>query len=153
MSAWNAKYLPHTARIILGLVFTILGLNGFFNFMSMPAMPEPAGAFMAALGATGYMMTLIKLVEVIGGVLLLLNRFVPLALAILAPGIVNIALFHVFLAPGGLPIAILLLLLEGYLAWSYRDVYRPMLSARPLPTEQKNPTERHRFDHTAEVRG
>jgi hypothetical protein len=90
-------------------------------------------AFMGALAATGYMFPLIKSVEVIGGALLLSNRFVPLALAIVAPNVVNIVLFHSFLAPGGLPVALFVLALELFTAWSFRNAYASMLHARTMP--------------------
>jgi hypothetical protein len=90
-------------------------------------------AFLGALAGTGYMFPLIKIVEVIGGSLLLSNRFVPLALAIVAPNVVNIVLFHAVLAPGGLPVALLVLALELFTAWSYRDAFAPMLRARTAP--------------------
>jgi hypothetical protein len=90
-------------------------------------------AFMGALAATGYMFPLIKGVEVIGGALLLSNRFVPLALAIVAPNVVNIVLFHAILAPGGLPVALIVLALEIFTAWSYRNAYASMLHARTAP--------------------
>src|SRR5690606_493687 len=105
-----------------------------------------------ALAATGYMLPMIKTVEVVAVLLLLFGRYVPLALALLAPDIVNIFLFHVFLAPSGLPIAVLLVLLGVYLAWSYRDLYRPMLSARVIPTSRKQPQQRFHYDHTASAR-
>ena len=88
---------------------------------------------MGALAATGYMFPLIKIVETAAGGMLLSNRFVPLALALLAPGIVNIVLFHAVLAPGGLGIALVLLLLELATAWTYRDSYTTMLRARTAP--------------------
>jgi putative oxidoreductase len=90
-------------------------------------------AFLGALAATGYMFPLIKSVEVIGGALLLSNRFVPLALAIVAPNVVNIVLFHAVLAPGGLPVALFVLALELFAAWSYRDAFAPMLRTRTAP--------------------
>jgi uncharacterized membrane protein YphA (DoxX/SURF4 family) len=149
MSAMNERYLPTGARIILGAIFLVFGLNGFMNFMPMPEMPGAAGEFMGALAATGYMFPLIKIVEVVGGLLLLVDRCVPLALALLTPGIVNIAFFHAFLAPAGLPMAGLLVALALYLAWSFRDVYRPMLSPRSVPTAKKSPTERFQYDSPA----
>jgi putative oxidoreductase len=96
--------------------------------------PANAGAFMSALAATGYMFPLIKGVEVVAGALLLSNRFVPLALALLAPNVVNIVLFHAVLAPAGLPVALMVLGLEGFAAWTYRDTYASMLRARTAPT-------------------
>jgi uncharacterized membrane protein YphA (DoxX/SURF4 family) len=125
-----ARFAPATARILLGLVFFVFGLNGFLQLLPQPPLPDSAAAFLGALAATGYMFPLIKGVEVIGGALLLSNRFVPLALAILAPNVVNILLFHAVLAPGGLPVAVLILALEIFTAWSYRDAYASMLRAR-----------------------
>jgi uncharacterized membrane protein YphA (DoxX/SURF4 family) len=129
-----ARKAPTVARILFGLMFLVFGLNGFLHFIPQPPPPEGAAAFAGALFATGYMFPLIKGVEVIAGGLLLANRFVPLALAIVAPNVVNILLFHVFLAPGGVGLAIVVLALEVYLAWAYRDAYRPMLAARVEPT-------------------
>ncbi len=124
-----ACYLPVIARVLMGLAFFVFGLNGFLHFIPQPkTMPQGAGAFFGALMNTGYMIPLIFATQTIVGALLLLNRFVPLALALLAPVIVNIVLFHVFLAPSGLPMAIVALALEIYLAWSYREAYLPMLA-------------------------
>lgn len=123
-------HAPTAARVLLGLVFTVFGLNGFFGFLPQPPVPPAAGAFLGALAATGYFFPLLKATEVTAGLLLLGNRFVPLALAVLAPIIVNIVAFHAFLAPGGLPIAALVLGLELFLAWSYRDAFASVLTAR-----------------------
>jgi uncharacterized membrane protein YphA (DoxX/SURF4 family) len=123
------------ARILLGLVFFVFGLNFFLHFLPQPPMPAPAGAFAGAMFATGYLFVLLKVIEVTCGLLLLVGRFVPLALTLLAPIIVNILFFHAFLAPAGLPIPILVLALELFLAWSFRDVFRPMLAARATPTK------------------
>ncbi len=123
------------ARILLGLIFFVFGLNFFFHFIPQPPMPEAAGAFAGAMFATGYLFILVKVVEVSCGVLLLANRFVPLALALLAPIVVNIVMFHAFLAPAGIVLPLVVLALEVFLAWGYRGVYRPMLAARVSPTE------------------
>ena len=96
-----SRFVPTPGRVLLGVIFFVFGLNGFFSFIPQPPFPEQAGAFMGALAATGYIFPLIKSVEVIAGVLLLSNRFVPLALALLAPGVVNIVLFHAVLATDG----------------------------------------------------
>jgi len=125
---------PTIVRVLLGLIFFVFGLNGFLHFIPQPAtIPERAMGFVMALMSTGYMFPLIKGVEVVGGAMLLSNRFVPLALALLAPNVVNILLFHAFLEPQGIPLAIVLLVLEIYLAWAYRNAYRPMLAARVQP--------------------
>jgi hypothetical protein len=120
---------PHGARILLGLTFTIFGLNGFLQFLPTPQMNEAGGAFLGALAATQYMFPLIKSVEVAAGVALLANRFVPLALVLLAPIVVNIVLFHAVLA-GGVGVPLVLTALGLYLAWSHRDVYRPLFQSK-----------------------
>jgi hypothetical protein len=135
-----ARFAPSAARLLLGLVFFVFGLNGFLQFLPTPPAPERAMAFMGALAATGYMFPLIKSVEVIAGALLLSNRFVPLALAIVAPNVVNIVLFHAVLAPGGLPVALFVLALELFTAWSYRDAFAPMLRARTAPKDSTEAT-------------
>src|SRR5580692_7855549 len=90
-----ARYAPTVARVLLGVVFFVFGLNGFLHFIPQPPPPAPAGAFFSALFATGYMLPLVMGTELLVGVLLLANRFVPLALALVAPIIVNIVAFHV----------------------------------------------------------
>jgi hypothetical protein len=123
--------LPGAARLLLGLAFLVFGLNGFLNFLPTPSgTPEAALAFAGALIKTGYMFPLIKGTEVLVGVLLLSNLFVPLALALIAPVIVNIVAFHAALAPSGLGLGLVLLALELFLAWTYRAAFSPMLAAR-----------------------
>ncbi|HEV3193826.1 MAG TPA: DoxX family protein [Polyangiaceae bacterium] len=129
------------ARILLGLVFVVFGLNGFLHFIPSPPPPASAAAFIGGLFSAAYMLPLIKGVEVVAGALLLGNRFVPLSLALLAPNVVNIVLFHVFLAPAGIVLALMVLALELYLAWSYRDAYRPMLAARVQPAKAGRSTD------------
>jgi putative oxidoreductase len=98
------------ARILLGLLFLVFGLNGFLHFIPMPPPTGLAGQYMGALYVSHYL-TVIFLVQVIGGALLLVNRFVPLALILLGPVLVNILLFHSFMAPAGLPLALVTTLL------------------------------------------
>lgn len=130
-----ARGLHIAARLLLGLTFFVFGLNGFLNFIPPPTtpMPEVVTTFVGALLQTGYMFPLIAGTEVLTGALLLANRFVPLALVLLAPVIVNIVAFHVFLERSGLGIALVVLALELYLAWSYRHAYYPMLARRATP--------------------
>src|SRR6185369_8403332 len=121
-----ARYLTTVARILMGLLFFVFGLNGFLQFIPQPKtpMPEEAIAFAGALMKTGYMMQMVAGTQVIVGALLLLNRFVPLALALIAPVVVNIVAFHLFLKAPGNPIAFAVLAIELYLAWAYRSSYR-----------------------------
>ena len=139
MQTITAK-LPTLARVLLGLAFFVFGLNGFLGFLPMPAHPAEAGAFLGALGATGYMFPLIKGTEVVVGALLLANRFVPLALALLAPITVNIVLFHAVLEPPQtLVMPAVLLGAHLLLAWTHRAAYRPMLQARHAPAVSETP--------------
>ncbi len=121
------------ARVLMGLVFAVFGLNGFLHFIRQPAPPQPAMEFFGALVVTGYMLPLVMGTQLLVGALLLSNRFVPLALALIAPIIVNIMAFHLALAPSGLPLAFVVLVLELLLAWSYREAFRPMLAQRVAP--------------------
>ncbi|MGO8970967.1 MAG: DoxX family membrane protein [Myxococcaceae bacterium] len=138
------RYLPVAARLLLGLIFFVFGLNGFFHFIPDPPPPPAPGslppgalAFAGALFATGYFYPLLKAVETLSGLLLLSGRFVPLALTALAPIVVNILFFHAFLHPAGLPLAVAVLVLEVFLAWSYRDAFVPLLKARAQPASGK----------------
>lgn len=124
--------LPVVARLFLGLVFTVFGMNGFLGFLPMPQPPAEAGAFLGALAATGYMFPLIKGTEVVVGLLLLSDRFVPLALTLLAPVSVNILAYHLTLDPApGLPL--LIVALQLFLAYAYRDSFRSVLQAKVQP--------------------
>ncbi len=107
-------------RILLGLGFVVFGSNIFLHFM--PAPPPPAtlaGDFSKALMQSHYIYV-VGLLQVIGGLLLLIGRYVPLGLTLLGPVIVNILLFHVFLDPSGLPLAIIVAILALFLLWRYR---------------------------------
>jgi uncharacterized membrane protein YphA (DoxX/SURF4 family) len=134
-----ARFIPIIVRVLLGLGFTIFGLNGFLNFMPPPKdpMPEKAMAFASAMMNTGYMFKLVAGTQLVAGVLLLFNLFVPLALVLLMPIFVNIIAFHLFLAPapGGFAPGIILMAMELYLAWVYRKAYRPMLVMKAKPNE------------------
>ena len=127
-----ARHGAPAARVLLGLVFLVFGLNGFLNFIPPPATPLPdrAMAFFVAMIGTGYLLPLIAGTQALAGALLLANRFVPLALVLLAPVIVNIVAFHVFLEPSGLVIALVVLALESFLLWSHRAAYRGVLTPR-----------------------
>jgi putative oxidoreductase len=115
------KILTLIARLLLGLIFFVLGLNGFLNFLSMGPMPSGlAGQFVGALVLSHYFWVVAAL-QVAGGALLLVNRFVPLALVLLGPVIVNIILYHVFLNPSGAPLAIVVVILWGIVFYSQRQ--------------------------------
>jgi hypothetical protein len=133
------------ARLLLGTIFFVFGLNGFLHFIPQPPMPEAAGLFLGGLASTGYFFPLLKGTEVLAAVALLSNRYVPLALTVLAPITINILLFHLVLAPApGLPLIIIASQL--YLAWTYRESFAGVLHAKvDLPTSvpSARPIESH----------
>ncbi len=134
-----SRHLPTVARLLMGLLFAMTGLNGFLNFLPQPdTMPEGAATLVGAMLKTGYMMPLVAGTQLVVSLLLISNRFVPLALALIAPVVVNIVAFHVFLAPSGSGPAAFVLVCEIYLAWAYRGAFAPMLSIRNTPGAARN---------------
>src|SRR6201992_2306309 len=93
------------ARYLAGAIFLVFGLNGFLNFIPMPPPGGVAGQFIGALSASHYLWVIFAF-QVVAAVLLLVNRYVPFAVAMLAPVIVNILSFHALMAPSGLPLAL-----------------------------------------------
>jgi putative oxidoreductase len=125
------KLASTVARYLLGFLFTVFGLNGFLHFIPAGPMPGLAGQFVMALAQSHYMSVVFAL-QLISGLLLLANRYVPLALTVLAPVVVNIVLFHVFLAPAGMPMAIVTVLLWIAAAYPLRPAFASLLQARAL---------------------
>jgi len=120
-------------RILLGLMFLVFGLNGFLNFMpALKDMPPEILNVLGALTQAGYI-TVVSGAEVLVAIMLLANRFVPLALVLLAPIVVGIITFHIAMAPATIGPGIVVLLMELYLAWAYRGAFRPMLLAKASP--------------------
>lgn len=130
------RFLPGTARLLLGLPLVIFGLNAFFNFIPPPPtpLPEKATAFVTALMNSGYMLPLIGVTHLCVGLLLVSNRFVPLALVLFAPFLVNAIVFHAALERSGLGMVGIFLVLVVYLAWVHRAAYRPLFVAKNSPT-------------------
>jgi uncharacterized membrane protein YphA (DoxX/SURF4 family) len=134
--------LTLTARLLMGLIFVVFGLNGFLNFIPMPPLPEAADSFMGGLAGSGYFFPVLKVCEVIAGLLLLSGAFVPFAIILLAPIIVQIFLFHAFLAPGGtgMVMPILLVALEVYLGFfskPYSDITKQIFRCPKLEDMKK----------------
>jgi len=124
-------------RTLLGLAFVTFGLNYFLNFIPQPkeAPPAAAIAFIVPFIGAKYL-ALIKTIEIASGLALLANRFVPLALALLAPILVGITWFHLMLEPSGLPVPLALVALELATAWFYREAFVPMLQVRTAPAHK-----------------
>ena len=126
------KILTLIARLLLGLIFFVLGLNGFLNFLSMGPMPSGlAGQFIGALMLSHYFWVVAAL-QIAGGVLLLANRFVPLALVLLGPVIVNIICYHVFLNPSGAALAAVVTILWFIVFYGKRQYFSGIFVQRTV---------------------
>ncbi|MFY8000659.1 MAG: DoxX family protein [Candidatus Kapaibacteriota bacterium] len=121
------KYAVTAARILFGINFVINGLNPFVHFYELPPPTPAAGALAGALLNSGYLFLVVKVVEIIVGILLLTNRFVPLALVLIFPISLNIFMFDTILEPAAAPIGIFVIALNMYLCFAYLRYYRPFL--------------------------
>ena len=122
------QYLPTIARVLLGLYFLIFGLNGFFHFLPQPPMPDEAGKAIGAIFTPTYQMPLVKAIEVLGGLALLSNRFVGLALILLAVITVQILLFHLtYTGIGGSVIQLVFAAILVYVMMNYKDRFDGIL--------------------------
>lgn len=118
------------ARVLLGLIFLVFGLNFFFQFLPTPPQTgDAAESFTTGLFLSGYFFPFLKAIEIVLGIALLTGVFVPLALVILMPITINIFLFHVFLTDNPL-MSVVILALNVYVSWAYRDYYKPLLKAK-----------------------
>ncbi len=120
------------ARYLLGVIFLVFGLNGFLHFLPMPMPAGTAGEFMVVMFSTHYM-SFVYAVQLIAAILFLANRYVPLALTIIAPVIVNILVFHILMQPAGLPPGVLCAILWIILALSLRSAFSGILQQRTTP--------------------
>lgn len=124
------KNAHHVTRLLLGLMFFVFGLNGFLNFLPQPQPEGAAAQFLGGLASASYFFPLLKGTEILVGIALLSNRFVPLSLTVLAPITVNIVAYHLFLAPEGMAMVAVIVALQLYTMWAHRAAYRSVLSAR-----------------------
>ncbi|MGO9339166.1 MAG: hypothetical protein ACLPY1_16850 [Terracidiphilus sp.] len=126
------KIASTIARYLMGVIFLVFGLNGFLHFMPMPLPPGVAGQFFMALGVSHYFVV-VFLLQLIAAVLLLAGRYVPLALAIIAPVVVNILCYHAFMAPSGLPMAVILSVLWLLAATNVRSAFAGLFQKSGSP--------------------
>ncbi len=129
------KIVAIIARILLGLIFFVFGLNGFLHFIPAPPMSGLPGAFIGALIASHYVL-FVSAVQLISGVLLLSNQFIPLALALLAPVLANILVYHLTMQPAGIGPGLFATILWIILATRFRAYFAPLFvrKAEPKPT-------------------
>jgi hypothetical protein len=117
------------ARYLSGIIFLVMGLNGFLNFIPLPPPVGIAGQFMGVLYASHYLWVIFAF-QVVAGALLLVNRYVPLAVAVLAPVIVNILSFHALMAPSGLPLALFVAVLWALIFIDVRPAFAALFQSR-----------------------
>lgn len=122
------EYVVKVIRVLLALILIIFGLNKFLNFMPFPPMPEAAQAFMGALIETGYLMTVVAIIEIIAGIFLLINRYSAFMLILIFPILLNALLFHLFLDLKGIGGALLTISLTIFLMVKAFDSYKILLS-------------------------
>lgn len=113
--------LTTLVRILFGVFFIFMGLNFFFHFVPLPPMTAEGTNFMTALANVRYILPFNAGLQIVAGLMLALNLFAPLALILLAPLIVHIAFFHIFLDPGSIGLAVILVIVELFLAFMYWD--------------------------------
>ena len=116
-------------RILLGIMMVVFGLNKFLQFMPMPPMPAEAGEFMGALVNSGYILVIVAVVEIVTGILLLINKFKPLALVILFPILLNAFLFHLFLDLPGIGGTAFAIGMNIFLFFAHKNSYSELLKA------------------------
>jgi putative oxidoreductase len=124
------KKITIIARIIMGSIFTLFSLMYFLHMMPAQELQGPAGTFMTGLFSSGYMLNIVKAVELICGIALITGQFSALANVIIFPITLNIFLFHAFLMPGTVAMSVALLLLNLFLAYSYKEKYMLILARK-----------------------
>ena len=131
------------SRYLLGVIFVVFGLNGFLNFIPTPPLSGVVGQFVGALFVSHYLIAIMS-IQLVGGILLFINRFVPLGLTLLGPVIVNILFFHVFMDPSGLPRAAVVIILWFLAAYNVRSVFAGILQSKAdgLPARRNPISER-----------
>ena len=139
---WSAIRII-SSRVLLGsILFVVGGLNGFFHFVPVQMVQDcvKCSEYINGLISSGFLFETVKIIEIFTGALFLMGLWIPLALILSAPIVLNIALYHVFLAQSGLGIAIVLVCLELYLAFRYRNVFVPLFQMRPAPANSNMQT-------------
>jgi putative oxidoreductase len=119
-------------RTLIGLLFLVSAIGFFFNLMPKPALGEGAMAFVMGLGASGYLMPLVKVIEILCAIAFISGRFVPLATVVIFPITLNILLFHAVLAPEGVAVPIFLFIGNLFLAYAYRKNYESIVVSKGI---------------------
>jgi putative oxidoreductase len=121
------------ARCLLGFIYLVFGLDYFFHFIPyQPLHTGKPGALVAGLKGTGYIYPMMKMIQILGGLSLLLDRYAPFSAVVLFPISLNVLLFHTILVPSGWLMGVTLMVPNVFLGWAYRKYYRGMFTARPV---------------------
>jgi putative oxidoreductase len=134
------KIFTAIVRVLLGLLFFVFGMNGFLQFINQPPPTGIALQFLSALLESREFAVIFG-IQALGGALLLANRFVPLALILLAPIILNIVLFHFFMAPAGLPLALVAAAMWAIVFFSVRRVFAGLFQSKTLSESGSGPSD------------
>jgi len=121
-------------RILLGLIYVVFGFNYFHPFlhMPMPVMSKEASGFEGGLMGAGYFFPFLKVVEIVSGLFLIINKYTAFFVLIIFPITLNIFLFHAALLPSGLTMAAPMLLINLFLGYAYRKYYAGIFTASPV---------------------
>ncbi len=126
------KVVVIIVRTLIGLLFLFASITYFLNVVPPPELTGNVKIFMEGLTASGYIMPVVKVFELLCGLAFVSGRFVALAVVVIFPIAVNILLVHAFLIPSGLPVVIPLFLGILFLAYAYRQNYEPLLQSKPI---------------------
>ena len=118
-------------RVIYGIFLLTFGLNGFFNFFPLPEMTEEAGTFIGSLAQTGYILPIVGVLQVVVGLLLIVNKFTPLILIVIFPIMLNAFLLHLFLDPAGIVGSLVAVILNVFLFRANKESYKNVLQMNP----------------------
>ena len=121
------KIATVVVRTLMGLLFLFASITYLFKLITPPPPTGAMKVFSDGLDASVYLMPTVKIIELLCGVAFVLGRYVPLATVLISPIIVNIVLFHSFLAPEGLPLAAFLVIANAFVAYRHRDAFKPLL--------------------------
>ena len=159
------NWLPIIMRTLFGAVFLVSGTNNYLSFMPENQYSAQGLAFITALQETGYLFDIIKSLEILGGTMLILNMFTPFVLILLAPIVVNIFLFELFLSSSFMIVPALLIVCEMYLLWEYRNLFKWLFSyqlhthtndERPpevLILDQLKEANKEEYEHVKDIKG
>ena len=121
------------ARSLLGFIYLVFGLDYFFHFIPyQPLHTGKPGALVAGLKGTGYIYPMMKMIQILGGLSLLFNRYAPFSAVVLFPISLNVLLFHTILVPSGWLMGVTLMAPNVFLGWAYRKYYNGMFTAKPV---------------------